>query len=298
MSDRFRKTHAIARVSVQRSLRQAAEQLAGAGVPSPRVDAELLASYVLGTPRSRLLTVTETPDEFAREYASVIERRVRREPLQHITGEAHFRHITLAVGPGVFVPRPETEQSAGAAIAEAEHLVTSGERPRVVDLYAGSGAIALAVADEVPPADVHAVEAQDDAVAWLRRNAAGTAVAVHHEDVADAPTGSLREIRGSIDVVIANPPYVPTEAVIRDPEVAAHDPAAALWSGKDGLDDMRVLERVAFDLLKDDGLVVAEHADAQGESAPDIFRSAGRWAEVADHHDLAGRPRYLTARAH
>lgn len=272
-------------------VRQAAHRLAQAGVPSPLNDAEILAAHVLDVSRGRLLTIDDAPVGFDTAYAAAIGRRAKREPLQHITGVAHFRHIALAVGPGVFVPRPETESTAGAAIDEAERLIESGETPRVVDLYSGSGAIALSVAHEVPGAEVHAVEADDAAIIWLRRNAKGRAVAVHHQDA-----GAYTAQTGGVDIVVANPPYVPTEAIVRDPEVTEHDPAAALWSGVDGLDAMRTLEKTASELLKPGGLVVAEHADVQGVVAPDIFRSAGRWTDVADHDDLNGRPRYLTAR--
>jgi release factor glutamine methyltransferase len=277
-----------------------AARLAAAGVPSPRHDAEALAAHVLGVGRAELLTQPDPDGRFARRYAHLISRRAAREPLQHITGVAYFRYLTLQVGPGVFVPRPETEVTAGTAIDVARRLRRSGRSVLVADLYAGSGAIGLAVADEAPAVTVHVVEADDDAVRWLRRNVdawspdrpdrAGT-VTVHHGDVA----GCLPELDGQLDVVVANPPYVPEGARIRDPEVAAYDPAAALWSGPDGLDAMRVLERTAARLLRPGGIVVAEHADVQGESAPGVFARTGRWTDVTDHLDLAGRPRHLTA---
>jgi len=178
---------------------------------------------------------------------------------------------------------------AGAAIEEARRL---GGSPVVVDLGTGSGAIALSVADEVPGARVHAVEADPGAVAWAGRNLAGSGVELRTGDLADA----FGDLDGTVDVVVSNPPYIPLDAVIRDPEVAAHDPAAALWSGPDGLDAMRAVERVAWRLLRSGGLVVAEHADLQGESAPRVFSTAGRWVDVRDPRDLAGRDRYLTAR--
>lgn len=269
----------------------AAERLAAAGVPSPRHDAEILAAHLLGVSRGELLLQPDPADTFADEYEAAVRRRAGREPLQHITGVAHFRHITLRVGPGVFVPRPETELVAGVAIDAARLVAAAGRTPVVADLFAGSGAIALAVADEVPSAEVHAVEANGGAVEWLRRNAKGTAVVVHHSDV----DGCLPDLYGRVDVIAANPPYVPTGATIRDPEVAAHDPGAALWSGADGLDAMRVLERTAARLLRPGGLVIAEHADVQGEAAPAVFDATERWADVTDHPDLTNRPRYLTA---
>jgi release factor glutamine methyltransferase len=269
----------------------AADRLAAAGVPSPRHDAEALAAHLLGVTRGDLLLQPDPADTFAAEYDAAVRRRAGREPLQHITGVAHFRHITLRVGPGVFIPRPETELVAGVAIDAARTVAQTGRTPVVADLFAGSGAIALSVADEVPSAEVHAVEADDRAATWSRRNAVGTNVSVHHVDV----DGCLSDLGGRVDVVVANPPYVPTGATIRDPEVAAHDPAAALWSGADGLDATRVLERTAARLLRPGGLVIAEHADVQGEAAPAVFDATGRWADVTDHRDLNDRPRYLTA---
>jgi release factor glutamine methyltransferase len=282
--------------SVSDQIAAAASRLAAAGVASSRHDAEALAAHLLGVDRAGLVT-HPTPDRnFTKRYAALVDRRAAREPLQHLTGTAYFRHISLQVGPGVFIPRPETELTAGRAVEEAQRLVATGRVPVVVDLFAGSGAIAISVATEVRPVMVHAVEREDEAVDWLRRNAAGAAVIVHRDDVADVADRSLSMLAGQVDIVVANPPYVPAGALIRDPEVAQHDPAAALWSGYDGLDAMRVLEDVAARLLHVGGLVIAEHADVQGVSAPGVFRTTGRWSEVVDHADLNGRPRFLTAR--
>lgn len=266
-------------------LAEAVAALAAAGVPSPRYDAEVLAAHSLGISRKELWR----HDSAGPEFAAYVDRRAGREPLQHITGEAPFRHLLLAVGPGVFVPRPETEQVVDAVLAR----LTGLEQPRVVDLCTGSGAIALAVATEVAGSRVHAVEADPGAFVWAERNRAATAADVDLRlgDMADA----FLELDGTVDVVVSNPPYIPVGAVIRDPEVATHDPALALWSGDDGLDAMRVVEQVAARLLRPDGHVVVEHADLQGESAPAVFTAAGRWADVRDHQDLAGRDRYLTA---
>ncbi|HEY9409150.1 MAG TPA: HemK/PrmC family methyltransferase [Jiangellaceae bacterium] len=282
--------------SLRARIAAATRTLNDAGVPSPRHDAEALAAHILGVERGALFTHPEPGDDFRTAYAEAIDRRAAREPLQHITGQAHFRYVTLQVGPGVFTPRPETELTAGAAVDEAKAIVAEGKVPVVVDLYSGSGAIAVSVATEVRPSMVHAVESEDDAVAWLRRNAAGAGVIVHRDDAGAVAERSLSMLAGQVDVVVANPPYVPAGAVIRDPEVVVHDPAAALWSGDDGLDAMRILEGVAARLLKSGGLVLAEHADVQGVSAPEVFRRAGRWSDVADHADLNGRPRYLSAR--
>jgi release factor glutamine methyltransferase len=269
----------------------AAERLTAAGVASPRHDAEVLAAHLLGVTRGELQLQPDPTEAFVKEYDAAVRRRSDREPLQHITGVAYFRHVSVRVGRGVFVPRPETELVAGAAIDAARDVVAAGRTPVVADLFAGSGAIALAVADEVPEAEVHAIEADDDALEWLRRNVESTPVIVHHADV----DGCLPGMDGRLDVVAANPPYVPAGATIRDPEVAAHDPAAALWSGTDGLDAMRVLERTAARLLRPGGLLIAEHADVQGDAAAGVFQQTGRWSNVEDHLDLTGRPRYVTA---
>ena len=189
----------------------------------------------------------------------------------------------------MFVPRPETELLAGWAIEQALAL----DAPVVVDLCTGSGAIARAVAHEVPHARVHAVELDEQAHAWAARNLAGTGVELRHGDMADA----FDDLAGTVDVVVCNPPYIPLEAwesVAR--EARDHDPHVALFSGDDGLVAMRVLERRAALLLRPGGVVGAEHADVQGTSAPAVFSGTGRWSEVRDHPDLAGRPRYLTAR--
>lgn len=274
--------------------REAQTRLAAAGVPSPAVDAELLLSHVLGVPRSRLALADDLTSEESAQYAALVERRASREPLQHLTGTAAFRHVELVVGPGTFVPRPETELLAGWAIEAAAQVQREQSRPPVVvDLCTGSGAIARAVVDEVPGAAVHAVELDEGAFAWAQRNLEGTGVDLRQGDMGTA----FDDLLGDVDVVVCNPPYIPLEAwesvVV---EARDHDPHLALFSGQDGLDAMRVLERRAAVLLRPGGVVGAEHADVQGESAPGVFRASGRWVEVSDHLDLAGRPRFLTAR--
>jgi release factor glutamine methyltransferase len=268
---------------LREGIASAAARLAEAGVPSPRFDAEELAALSLGVDRRDLWR----HDEVGERFAAYVARRAAREPLQHITGRAHFRHLTLEVGPGVFIPRPETEVVAESAIASARTRTA----PVVVDLCTGSGAIALAVADEVPGALVHAVEADPAAHQWAARNCTGTAVDLRMGDMGEA----FHDLDGTVDVVVSNPPYIPVGAHVRDPEVATHDPSPALWSGDDGLDAVRVVEQVAARLLRPGGHVVVEHADLQGESAPAVFAATGRWTDVRDHRDLAGRDRYLTA---
>lgn len=279
-------------------LATATARLEAAGVASPRVDAELIAAHVLGVERGRLPLVDSLDRPAAHRYRLLLARRLAREPLQHLTGTAPFRHLELLVGRGVFLPRPETELVAQAAVDEAARLAERAEPgPLVVDLGTGSGAIALAVATEVPRARVHAVELDPVALGWATRNLAAIGVAdrvrLHLDDAATA----LVELDGTVDVVVANPPYVPlagSEAL--EPEVRVHDPAVAVFGGADGLDGPRTVLVAARRLLRPGGLVVVEHDDQHGESAPGLLAGAVEWTEVADHRDLAGRPRYLTAR--
>ncbi len=277
------------RPDVRQVLAGAAARLQQAGVASPRHDAEVLLAHVLGTSRGGLLLLEGVAEDSRAAYDVLLSRRAAREPLQHLTGSAAFRHVELLVGPGVFVPRPETELLAGWAVDEARRTPEAV----VVDLCTGSGAIAKAVADEVPAARVHAVELDEAAHGWAARNLAGTGVDLRLGDMATA----FVELAGRVDVVVCNPPYIPLEAWESvAPEARDHDPALALWSGRDGLDAFRVLEATAARLLRPGGVVGAEHADQQGESAPSVFAATGRWSEVRDHDDLAGRPRFVTAR--
>lgn len=272
------------------AITDAVRRLAAAGVPSPRHDAEQLAAHVLGVARVGLLQHDEIDGE---AYERLVARRARREPLQHILGWAAFRHVELLVGRGVFVPRPETEVVAGWAIDRAREVVAAGRRPLVVDLCTGSGAIALAVADEVPEAVVHAVELAPAALAWAGRNLADSSVVLHEGDAEVA----LPELDGTVDVVVSNPPYIPDDGLVRDPEVLEHDPGEALWGGgPDGLDLMRGVVGAAGRLLRDRGWLVVEHADVQGASVPALVAAGGGWADVMDHQDLAGRDRFCTAR--
>ncbi|WP_091276810.1 peptide chain release factor N(5)-glutamine methyltransferase [Micromonospora haikouensis] len=284
-SERLRPTVAVAR---------AARVLAAAGIDAPRVEAELLAVHVLGVPRGRLaLADGLTPDQLDR-YDALVARRADREPLQHLTGSAAFRHLELAVGPGVFVPRPETELLAGWGVDQAR-----AGSPLVVDLCSGSGAIALAVAQEAPAARVVAVERSPAALAWLRRNAADRAAAgdrpveVVAADVTDP--GLLSDLEGRVDVLLCNPPYVP-RAVEVPPEVAAHDPDEAVFGGADGLDVIRPVLARAARLLRPGGVLGVEHDDTHGAAVPALLVADGRYEAVEEHRDLAGRPRFATAR--
>lgn len=225
---------------------QATQRLADAGVPSPRTDAEELAAFVHGVKRGELHSVKDA--DFDARYWEVIARREQREPLQHITGRAYFRYLELQVGPGVFVPRPETESVVGWAI-DAVRAMDVVE-PCVVDLCTGSGAIALALAQEVPRSRVHAVELSEDALRWTRKNVEGSRVDLRQGDALSA----FPDLDGQVDLVISNPPYIPlTEWEYVAPEARDYDPELALFSGEDGLDLIRGIERTAHRLLRPAG---------------------------------------------
>ncbi|WP_132300878.1 peptide chain release factor N(5)-glutamine methyltransferase [Kribbella sp. VKM Ac-2568] len=275
-------------MSTRTLLAEATARLAEAGVASPDYDAAELLAHVTGSSRLQLGLVEPTAEQEA-QYAVLVGRRAQREPLQHLTGTAAFRYRELAVGPGVFVPRPETEVLVGWIL---DRLV-GVEAPLVVDLCSGSGAIAGAVATERPDSTVHAVELSPEACVWARRNLAGTGATLHEGDI----DGCLPELNGKVDAVISNPPYIPLtawESVTA--EVRDHDPALALWSGDDGLDEIKVVAATAGRLLKPGGWFGCEHADVQGESAPAVFTSTGLFTEVRDQLDLAGRHRFTTGR--
>jgi release factor glutamine methyltransferase len=267
-------------------LGEATARLRAAGIASPDFDAAELLAFVTGS--SRLHLSVPTPDQKLR-YDDLIARRAAREPLQHLTGTAAFRYRELVVGPGVFVPRPETEVMVGWILDR----IAGVPQPLVVDLCSGSGAIAGAVATERPDSIVHAVELSPEACVWARRNLAGTGAVLHEGDI----DGCLPEFDGQVDAVISNPPYIPLtawESVTA--EVRDHDPALALWSGDDGLDEIKVVAATAGRLLKPGGWFACEHADVQGESAPAVFTATASFTEVRDQLDLAGRHRFTTGR--
>ena len=249
--------------------------LRASGVPSPDHDARALARFA---------------EESQADFDDLVRRRAERVPLQHLLGTAGFRYLELQVGPGVFVPRPETEVVVDAVLAEIKGV----QAPLVVDLCAGPGTIGLSVAHEHPTAVVHLVERDPEAFVWLQRNRpeASPRVHLHLADAADALPG----LDGTVDVVASNPPYVAEhERAMVDPEVREHDPEIALFAGDDGLDVIRIVEVSAQRLLRPGGLVVIEHSDRQGESVPALLRERG-WVAVADHDDLTGRPRFTTGR--
>src|ERR1700761_1209037 len=279
----------------------AAARLAECGVESPRAEAELIAAHVHGVKRTELHRVPDSA--FDARYWEPISRRAAREPLQPITGQAYFRYLELDVGPGVFVPRPETEVMTGWAIDRLRDMNVA--EPVVVDLGTGSGAIALSVAQEVPRATVHAVEGDPLARGWAERNitryvdgyTAGRVLLHAGDFTTPDPRQGLSELAslaGSVDLVVSNPPYIPLGSIV-PPEVGEYDPPAALWSGGDGLDAIRAVERVARGLLRPRGLVAVEHSDKQGAPVFWVFAEEAGWGDTANHKDLNRRDRFVTA---
>jgi len=273
----------------------AAARLAEAGVESPRTDAELMAAHRQGVARSELNLVADA--DFDPRFWDDVARREAREPLQHITGTAFFRYLELEVGPGVFVPRPETEVMTGWAIDRLTEMDVA--EPVVADLGTGSGAIALAIAQEVPRAQVHAVEGDPLARPWTERNIARCAAAAPHTRgrVTLHPgdfSGALSDLDGTADLVISNPPYIPVGASV-PPEVGEYEPTAALYAGADGLDAIRVVERTARRLLRPGGRVAVEHGAVQGAAVYWVFAEENGWKETRNHSDLAGLDRFVTA---
>jgi len=275
------------------------ERLEAAGVEPPDVDAELIAAHVLGESRGRVQALTMTGGRIDADRAERIRglagERARRIPLQHLTGRAAFRGIELDVGPGVFVPRPETEVVAQFAIDAL--LAVPKQTPFAVDLCTGSAAIALALAQEVPTARVWAVEKSPEAHAWAQRNVAALGdgrVELVLGDAADALALLPEEVVGRVDVLISNPPYVPAEMVPRDPEVRDHDPELALYGGADGLDLVRVISRVGLRIVAPGGLLVVEHAETQGAAIRALLEADG-WRAPATHQDLTLRDRATLA---
>jgi release factor glutamine methyltransferase len=193
------------------------------------------------------------------------------------------------VGPGVFTPRPETEQVVGFAIEKIANLAT----PLIVDLCSGSGAIAISLATELPGAKVFAVEKSEDAFGYLLRNAASYGLAadnLRNDDLQD----SLPELDGQVDLVISNPPYIPNNAVPIDLEVQLHEPSMSLYGGVDGLDVIRQISIRAMQLLKSGGLLVMEHADLQSSAVGKLLLAEG-WREIEGRADLAGKDRMISA---
>ncbi|NKY29464.1 peptide chain release factor N(5)-glutamine methyltransferase [Nocardia gamkensis] len=285
------------RVALRPVLNDAIETLRTAGVHSPRADAEHLAAHVLGVERTRLaLSPLVAPDELD-AFRELVARRAERIPLQHLTGTAVMGALDLAVGPGVFVPRPETELLYAWALAQLEAL-PHDHAPIVVDLCTGSGALALAVAHARPDAEVHAVELDPAALVWARRNAddriaAGdTPITLYADDATDPEL--LTDLNGRVDIVLSNPPYIPEGARL-DPEVAEHDPSVALFGGPDGLSVIRGMVPNITRLLRPGGATAIEHDDTNGSGVAALLTATGVFTDVVEHPDLAGKPRFVAA---
>ncbi|WP_159611579.1 peptide chain release factor N(5)-glutamine methyltransferase [Glutamicibacter sp. JC586] len=269
--------------------RQAIAALADAGVPSPGVDVDLLLCHVLGINRSELKLRELRGEEFEtgarEEFTELVAARRTRVPLQHLTGVAHFRYLELKVGPGVFTPRPETESVVQLGL---DFVAQQGLRtPQCIDLCSGSGAIAAALASEIPGSKVWAVELSDDAIQYTRANAQAHQVTVLHQDATKLPI----QLEGTMDLVVSNPPYIPPNAIPREVEVRDYDPEMALYGlGQDGLQIPRAITEQAMKLLRPGGFFVMEHAEVQKDAAAAMLSDAG-FVEVTGHEDLTGRAR-------
>ncbi|MCT2585076.1 peptide chain release factor N(5)-glutamine methyltransferase [Actinophytocola gossypii] len=270
--------------------------LAGAGVPSPRVDAELIAAHVLGVERGKLMLVPLVDRQVVEAIGQLVTRRAKRIPLQHLIGWAALGPVTVEVGPGVFTPRPETELLLEWGLAE----LTGVPNPLIVDLCTGSGALALAFAAARPDATVHAVELDQRALAWARHNAdrraeAGDSpIVLHAGDVSDPAL--LADLDGRVDLLVCNPPYVPVSTVV-PPEVGEHDPFQAVFAGADGLSVIPHVVRCAARLLAPGGRFAMEHDESHADAVLDLLTTRRVLTDVQGHPDLAGRPRFATARS-
>jgi release factor glutamine methyltransferase len=272
---------------LRRRIEDAASELATAGVGSPRADAEELAAYAGGTSRGMLAMLGEVDDDFCDRYADLIAARVRRIPLQHIVGSAALGPVTVSVGPGVFIPRPETEGLL--EWASAQHLPP---RPLLVDLCTGTGALALALSKFWPDARVIAVDDSDEALDYAYRNVEGSHVELVRADVTD--NSQLPELDGQVDLLVANPPYIPDGATL-EPEVAQHDPPHALFGGPDGMLVINAIAELAGRWLKPGGRCAVEHDDTTSAATVQAFAAVGCFVDVTANRDLAGRLRFVTA---
>jgi release factor glutamine methyltransferase len=278
-------------LSFKEFLRSGKDQLAAAGFPE--VDAEHLLAHVLGISRMELhnpvlvenaITAIGETTIIEENFWKLLDRRCAHEPLQYLTGIAYFRYLEIEVGPGVLVPRPESELLVEAVLKNIESRTGAVS---VVDLGAGSGALTLAIATEAPNAHVIAVEKDAAAVEWLRKNVARISedVRILESDVAEALEGV------KCDVVIANPPYIP-DAQELPKDVADHEPAIALFGGVDGMDlPIRFIEAAAR-LLKSGGFLAIEHHESQPAAIAEAM--ANEFSDVVTHNDLVGRPRFTT----
>ncbi|CQD18983.1 HemK family modification methylase [Mycobacterium lentiflavum] len=272
---------------LRRAIDSAAAVLAEAGIDSARWDAEELAAHVAGAERGRLTLIESIDDEFLVRYHDVVAARSRRVPLQHLTGTAAFGPVVLHVGPGVFIPRPETE-----AILEWATAQCLAAAPVIVDLCTGSGALALTLSGHWPAARVIAVDDSEAALDYARRNVEGTAVELVRADV--TTQGLLPELDGRVDLVVANPPYVP-DGVELDLEVAQHDPAHAVFGGPDGMTVIGAVVDLAGRWLRPGGLFAVEHDDTTSSRTVELIQCTGIFEDIRARKDLTGRPRFVTA---
>ncbi len=272
---------------LRREVEHAAAALAEAGVGSPRSDAEELAAYAAGTSWGLLSVLGEIDDDFCGRYADLVAARARRIPLQHIVGSAPLGPVTVSVGPGVFIPRPETE-----GLLEWASAQPLPPRPVLVDLCTGSAALALALSKFWPDARIIAVDDSDEALDYACRNVAGSSVELVRADITDRT--QLPELDGQVDLLVANPPYIP-DGVTLEPEVAQHDPPRALFGGPDGMAVINAIVELAGRWLKPGGRCAVEHDDTTSAATVEAFTTAGRFVDVTANRDLAGRPRFVTA---
>ncbi|MDX1880389.1 peptide chain release factor N(5)-glutamine methyltransferase [Mycolicibacterium sp. 141076] len=272
--------------SIRQALDEATATLAAAGIDSARVDAEYLAAHIAGVDRARLLFVEPDPTFFA-GYGDLIARRAQRIPLQHLIGTAAFGPVEVHVGPGVFIPRPETE-----ALLEWAMNQPLPPSPVIVDLCTGSGALALALAHTWPQAQVVAVEKSPEALVYARRNCAGSVVEVLEADV--TVPSLLSDRTGTVDLLVSNPPYIPDGADL-DPEVIDHDPAGALFGGPDGMSVIVPIIALAARLLRPGGKLGIEHDDTTADQVVAALDRDGTFGDITARRDLTGRPRFVTA---
>jgi release factor glutamine methyltransferase len=273
---------------LRRAIDCAAAQLAEAGIDSARHDAEQLAAHLAGTERGRLSLLESLDEDFFTRYREVVAARSRRVPLQHLVGTEAFGPVVLHVGPGVFIPRPETE--AMLAWATAQRLPM---RPVIVDVCTGSGALALALARHLPDARVIGIDDSDAALEYARRNVGGSSVELIRADAAAA--GLLVELDARVDLVVSNPPYVPDGAVV-EPEVAQFDPPHAVFGGPDGMTVIAAVVGLAGRWLRPGGLFAVEHDDTTSRHTVELIESTVLFVDIQARQDLAGRPRFVTAR--
>lgn len=271
---------------IRQAITEAASQLAAAGIDSARVDAEYLAAHAAGVDRARVM-FTEPDPAFYPRFRELVERRAQRIPLQHLVGTAAFGPVEVHVGPGVFIPRPETE-----ALLEWAMNQPLPPSPVIVDLCTGSGALALALAHTWPQAHVVAVEKSPEALVYARRNCAGSAVEVLEADV--TVPSLLSDRTGTVDLLVSNPPYIPDGADL-DPEVIDHDPAAALFGGPDGMAVIVPIIALAARLLRPGGKVGIEHDDTTADQVVATLDRDGTFGDITARRDLTGRPRFVTA---